>query len=73
MEKLNFKQSLDRIEEWASQITGGRKCQETDLSKFLRWVCLDVRLGNLNQSYHYKDFLGGSDGKESACNAGDLG
>ena len=30
-------------------------------------LCLDIYI------YTYEDFPGGSDGKESACNAGDLG
>ena len=32
-----------------------------------------TRLSNLTGSYLTVDFLGGSDGKKCACNAGDLG
>lgn len=54
VERLNFKQSLDRTEQWAIQITGGSKCQGMDLTKVLRWVCVNNRPGYLDQPFHYK-------------------
>ena len=44
-----------------------------DLSELLSILTLPGHFSEIYYAYVFKDFPGGSDGKESACNAGDLG
>ena len=37
------------------------------------WLCLPISFIFMERSEKIQGFHGGSDGKESACNAGDLG